>query len=388
MSAAPAGWPQALERDVRANAAYELLPRGALPVAYRRALVDAGVDLETVFALLVAPGCGLADKVVDASGAELFQSLRRPGRLPADAAGRLAELVLDGVLEVDGDDGFVSGPLAYEALVQPVAFQAPLDRLCRLSHAALDYAERLRLPVDRTTGRLYFYNRVPLSARWTRAFPRASAVLDLMSGPALARDWTGGIKGEERTTDWLSFTRRGDALQGHPGELPYKLYVSPAVEAVADVLAVLADTLTAAGARRFKVGPDAPGLLRADKIVVYMTDAEELDRIARALETALNGVQPHGVPFTAELAGDGLLSWGGDPLPGDGPVGGSVESWRVSVSRRLAEYLATAQAAPLRRVSPAQFALARLSVDGVDVRTFAPTGLDAPGHREPVGTNA
>jgi hypothetical protein len=149
------------------------------------------------------------------------------------------------------------------------------------------------------------------------------------------------------------------------------------------VLPVLVDALTSAGARRFKIGADAQGLLRPDKIVVYMADAQELVHIARALERALDGVTPHGVPFTAELAGDGLLSWGGDPPPDAGPIGEGVESWRLSVTRRLAEYLTAAQIAPLRRVRPSEFALARLAIDGVDVSSFAPTGLEPPTHREP-----
>jgi len=51
--------------------------------------------------------------------------------------------------------------------------------------------------------------------------------------------------------------------------MAYKLYVSPAVEDLADTLPVLVEALTRAGAKRFKVGPDAPGLLRPDQIVVH-----------------------------------------------------------------------------------------------------------------------
>ena len=385
MSSAPTGWSQALERDVRANPCYRLLARDSLPVGYRHSLEDAGVDLSAVFGLLVdTRDSGLASKVVDAAGAELFTDLQTPGRLPLHAAGRLAELVLDGVLEVDSEEGFVTGPLAYEAVIGHGNAETPLDRLTRLSYAALDYADRLCLTdVGRTTGRLYFYNRVPQSPGWQRAYPGPSAVLDLLMSPALAHEWVGGASGDAGEIDWLMWTRR-DLPRRRPVELPYKLYVSPAVEALPDVLPMLVDALTGAGARRFKVGPDASGLLRPDKIVVYMADAPELERIARALEVALDGVSPHGVPFTAELAGDGLLSWGGDPTADDAPVGGGLESWRVSVSRRLAEYLTAAQTAPLRRIRPADFALARLAIDGVDVHSFAPAGLEPPRRRQPL----
>jgi len=356
----------------------------------RRSLLDAGVNLSTIFGLLVANGdTALAGKVVDEGGAELFEAMRRPGRLPAHASDRLAELVLDGVLEIEANEGWVSGPIAYEAVVETTAFEHELDRLGRLSHAAVAHAQRLGLTeVERTMARLYFYNRVPVAARWERAYPRPSAVLERLACPALSRHWVGGLPADERAVDWLSWSRCDEELRDRADRLVYKLYVSPAVEALPDVLAVLADTLTEAGAQRFKVGPDAAGLLRPDKIVVYMADVRELEDVARALTAALDGVPAHGVPFTAQLAGDGLLSWGGDPPRDAGPVGGSAESWRVSVSRRLAEYLLAAHAAPLRRISPADYALARLGIDGINVRSFAPAGLQAPAEPElvqPIG---
>jgi len=356
------------DADVRANPAYRLQPLATLPDGYARSLAALGVDLSKVYGLLVADRrSGLTDKIVDQAGAGLFSALRRPGRMPPESAGRLLELVLDGVLEIETAEGFVSGPPAWEAMREGAEAPAPVDRMGRLAHAALGYAERLRLPVDRLTARLYCYHRVPLTRRWLQAYPER-AVRDQLDRPALRRDWIAGDG-----PGWLSWTRRGVARP-----MPYKLYVSPAVEALPDVLPQLADALTAAGARHFTVGPDAAGLLRPDKIVVYMADAEELARVARSLEEALGGAPAHGVPFTAEVAGEGLLSWGGDPPHDAGPVGGGVESWRLSVARRLAESLHAAQVAPLRRLRPADFALARLALDGIDVRSFAPAGLVPP----------
>jgi len=188
-------WAKALDHDVRANPAFRLRRLDALPDAYRNALRDAGLNLAGVFGVLVADrDSGLADKVVDEAAAQLFSDLHRPAPLPPDAAGRFAELVLDGVLELDSVRGFVSGPLAYEAVVEPQELSAELDRLGQLSHAAVNYAARLRLgEVGPTTGRLYFFNRVPISPRWARAFPGRGAVQDLLSGPALTRDWVAGF---------------------------------------------------------------------------------------------------------------------------------------------------------------------------------------------------
>jgi hypothetical protein len=387
VTSAPAGWLQALERNVRANSAYQLVPLGSIADQYRQSLEAAGVDPARAFGLLVGdPGRGLANKVVDTASAELFTALGRAGRLPPQLAARFAELVFDGVLEVETAAGYVSGPLAYEAVVGSADRHEPDDHLGRLSQAALAYAERLRLTdVDRITARLYYYNRVPVAPRWNRAYPGPGAVHDLLRCSTLSRHWTSGQFDDSKPVPWLSWTRRGDPLRTRPDQLVYKLYVSPAVDAIPDVLPVLVDALTTAGARRFKVGADAPGLLRPDKIIVYMATAEELLRVMRVLERAFDGVRPHGVPFTSELAGDGLLSWGGDPTPDSGPIGQGTESWRLSVTRRLAEALAAAQRAPLRRVRASDFALARLTIDGVDIRSFAPTGLKPPAPLSPIG---
>ena len=173
MTVAPGDWAKALDHDVRANPAFRLRRLDALPAAYLRALRDAGLNLAGVCGVLVADrDSGLADKVVDEAAAQLFSDLHRPGPLPADAAGRFAELVLDGVLELDSAGGFVSGPLAYEAVVEPHELPSELDRLGRLSHAAVRYADRLQLrDVGATTARLYFFNRVPMD---TTGAPRSS----------------------------------------------------------------------------------------------------------------------------------------------------------------------------------------------------------------------
>jgi hypothetical protein len=136
--------------------------------------------------------------------------------------------------------------------------------------------------------------------------------------------------------------------------------------------------LTGTDALHFKLGADAAGLLRPDKLVVYLRDADELAAVADRLAGALAGARPHGVPFSAEVAGDGLLSWGGDPAPDAGPVGARPESWRLSVCRRLAEHLVAARTAPSPGTDPVRYALARLAADGVRLPEFTPAALTAP----------
>ena len=269
MPAAVTDWQTALERDVRANPAYRLRPVASLSLAQRRSLVQLGVDVSKMAGVLVEEsGSALPDKLVDGAAAELFAVLQRPARLQSLAAGRLAELVLDGVLEIESSTGFVCGPVAYEWVMgsppQPPIAQTPPDRLSRLSHAALAYAQRLHLPdVDAIAARLYCYHRVPLSARWARAFPGPSAVLGLLREPVLTRHWVGA--GDESADEyWLSWTRKARRSAAGPGELPYKLYVSPCVEDLAEAVPAFVDALSSTTAQRFKIGSDATGLLRPD----------------------------------------------------------------------------------------------------------------------------
>ena len=320
-------------RDLCANPAYCYYEWTSLPEAYRnsiRSLIDPA-DLAGV--LVAAPDSPLPDKAVGRAGAELFAALRHPGRAPDDVSPeQLATLVLDGVLQVRAGNGFVSGPAAYEEYLEPFGRWTPGDRLSTLSISALEHAGRLpSMSVEALTARLYGYHRMPHSARWARAYPASGAVLELLPSAGMAATWEGPLD-VQASTGWLVWKRRrGDGVPGEPG-LPYKLYVSPAVEDLPEVLPALVAALSATSATRFKLGASATGLLRPDKCVVYLRDVGELLRVTADLAAALAGVRPHGVPFSAELAGDGLLSWGGDPpaMPARWAVGPRAGAYRYA----------------------------------------------------------
>ena len=114
------------------------------------------------------------------------------------------------------------------------------------------------------------------------------------------------------------------------------------------------------------------GLLRPDKLVAYCGTYEQLAELARELQSALAGCPAQGVPFTGIIDEAGLLSWGTDP-PGErlSTAGMDRESWRLWVTNQLAVALIAARAAETE-VSPARFAVERLSLEGVDTRTWTP----------------
>src|SRR5262249_57560169 len=90
---------------------------------------------------------------------------------------------------------------------------------------------------------------------------------------------------------------------------------------------------------------DAEGLLRPDKIVAYFPTLDGLRTASDRLATRLDGCPAHGVPFTSELSGGGLLSWGVDPPASERLVNWQPqESWRLWLTNRLANALFTARA--------------------------------------------
>ena len=243
--------------------------------------------------------------------------------------------------------------------------------------------------VEQIAHRLYCYHRIPWGPYWSRTLPDPALLL------ASAHGWRRPVP-VHRAGGWLSLSRQGarddvaevpevpdgpdgadgadaaDAADG-PDErrnplgrigFGYKLYLSPAPGAVAEVLPVAADAAARVGALRFKVGADPVGLLRPDKIVFYVHDATALAELAGALTAALAGAEPHGVPFTAPLTDDGLLSWAGDP-PGE-----DRQSWRMAVCALLA--------APLARGVAPDVALAGVTQGGVVLPDFSPAALAPP----------
>jgi hypothetical protein len=124
----------------------------------------------------------------------------------------------------------------------------------------------------------------------------------------------------------------------------------------------------------FKVGSDVHGLLRPDKIVLYFSEFTDLQETAARLLEELEHCPAHGVPFTAEIGGEGLLSWGIDPPTEQYAVAWlERESWRQRISNRLASALAIARTAGESGVAATRFAMERLRLEGIDTETWTPT---------------
>jgi len=338
---------------------------------------------------------GLGIKSVDRETALLFLTLRDPGPLPSyvrqvlgeAAAPAMTRLVADGVLEVEAGGDLVSGAAAVASFHQGGG-ELGNSRLARLSIEALRYGQALAFDDPLLLSfRLYSYNRRPLTPRWQQLLGSAEAVREHLGigrgGPnrkILDRVWEGRPPSEA----WLSWrARAAEPLSSREG-VTWKLYVSPEPEALAGSFGEILEALAAARTPQFKIGADASGLLRPDKIVAYFPSFERLAGAAEAIASRLGGIPAQGVPFTSEIrsesrseiGGEGLLSWGADP-PADDPhrSRGGGESWRLWLTHRLAQALLGAWASGSGSMEPWRFALERLRLEGVDTETWTPGAL-------------
>jgi len=374
----------------RANPNYEVVLFDHLPPDQQAPFNDLRQD-PRFYGILRPHGCAsLAVQAVDQETALLLFALQAPSRAPAYVMARLgeawnqsfAELVLDGVLEIEHEGTFVSGVAARAALFFDAFEPASRGRIAELSLEALRYAQDL--PVQdpaRLARQLYLYNHLPLTPAWKRRLPAPDAVASYLGiGPGgacrllLERHWSQNPPSP--TNDgWFSWRTRRELRWGsRQTDLTYKLYVSPLVESVPQALRALLEASAALPAFDFKIGCDMHGLLRPDKLVVYFPGFEELAEAADVLAGKLEGCPAHGVPFTAGITADGLLSWGIDPpLAARTRLRLAGESWRGWITSHLARSLASARGSA-SSIEPWQFALERLRLDGVDTDTWVPPG--------------
>lgn len=369
------------DRAFRANPHYELVLLDRLAPAEQAALSELGNSGDTYGVLRPRSDSGLEVRSASSEVALLFLTLQQPGPLPGYVRAQLGDvldetigrLLLDSVLEVEHDGGYVSGPRAGE-LVGSRQSEGGRGRIGQLSVAALRYGQELReLPAGLLALRLYFYGRQPVSPRLRGRLPDEAAVASYLgidpggsARPALDAGWRpASTPGQDRY--WRTWRPR--QTTNGPEPTSYKLYVSPATDALPHVVDAVAETLAGArGVNAFKVGSDVYGVCRPDKLVAYFDRLDDLRTGATRLAERLEGTPAHGVPFTAPVTANGLLSWGADP---PAVSGGGSTSWRMWVTERLAEYLVDCRDGA-GELEPWRFALERLRLSGIDTDTWAP----------------
>lgn len=322
--------------------------------------------------------------VVSRDLALLLFSIREPAVVPellrsllgARAERELERLIRERIVEICQTGEYVSGTVALEALGRSSVARLGGGVLSELAKRALEHAS---LFVDegvmRVAERLYRYHRIPVSPRWRDLVPDARAAARFLGLDAhgtnaamVAAGWR-VVDGEPMSDGWFAWRREELVISPHSRRAAFKLYVSPLPDHLPDTLARSARALAAKGCVDLKVARDAGGFLRPDKLVAYFSSRAEVVTAAERLRAELAGIPAQGVPFTAELSGDGLLSWATDP-----PSYGREDeraSWRSWLCQTLAGALIGA--VEDRSADPCAAALERLGFEGVDVRSWSPT---------------
>lgn len=374
----PGDWRDAV---VRAGDRYAFAPPDDLSRAERAVLVSLNVS----GGVLRPQRPWLSLLALDAATAALYTQIdRAPGRAARQgSAARQAvieRLIHDGVLELQAGKTFLTGAAAY-GWMAPEPAAIGVGRVARLSRDAVAYGQTVsageRAALSR---RLYQYGRLPLSAAWRRRLPSSTAVAQLLGVTRGGRNRTLLDAAGHCSTDvwwlrWRARRDRPDAVHRH------KLYMSPAPAHLPEAFSRTVRVLVASGTPRFKVVRTTEGVLRPDKLVAYFADPEHAAAVAARLGHELAGIPAHGVPFTSPIDSDGLLSLGLEPPMTEALPDGQATSWRRWVTDRLASALIVARHTPGSSREPWQFALHRLTLAGVDVTTWWPSGAGwaAPG---------
>jgi hypothetical protein len=362
------------EVRLRSNALFRLIPYDRLQAQEPNAFKSLGEDPD-FFGVLVPPdGSVRPVKSVSRDAALLFLALAEPACLPhlltslfgPGANDSLRRLVLDGVFEVELRGQFVSGASVPELLSdQPGAH--PASRIAQLSSDAIAYAAALEsLATHEVADRLYRFNAAPSTPALQRRFAADDRLLAFVletKGIAhrLQSRWRRATIGET----WLTWSS-GES-DGPPA---YKLYVSPALDHLPRIFEIAVGAFAKVPCTHFKLGRGVFGVLRPDKLVAHFSGLDRLQQAADLIRTAVGGATAQGVPFTAPIDTEGLLSWGMDP-PRFKQVLARQEyqSWRQWLTGRIAVY---ALAAKATGTDVQAFVRTRIALDGIDPQSWHP----------------
>ena len=236
------------------------------------------------YGVLIPPSdSALPVRSVSRDAALLFEKLRLPSRVPhllsslfgSNVDAQVRQLIVDGVLEIESDGKFLSGSAAFQK-IEGILDQTS-NYIVRISGEAITYASSLEgVSAFEIAARLYMFNRLPSTARLQRRFAAPEEVLAFLIGQsretkALISDWVADIV----PNAWIVWR---SSHQISP--LPFKLYISPMVEALPETFQLTVNALARTKCTCFKVGVNAFQLLRPDKLIAYYARLENLQEAA------------------------------------------------------------------------------------------------------------
>jgi len=331
---------------------------------------------------------GLAPKVAYQKVALLYFHLQQNNKLPhylifsgdQKINETIAGLLLDGIIEIEWQGEFVSGPGALAAIYNEDAVgEAQLsNHLSRLSYKAIYYAWMLNDADERSVaGSLYAFNTTPWDSSMKMRFYDKHNVKDFLFSctngdvlNTLNEKWHATVT-EKKV--WLSWSRQGtENFENVESPRIYKLYISPLIHDVPGVLARCVPVINSSDAVSFKIGNTLQELLRPDKMVVYFYSKESLFKTAAVLRELLGVDNAQGVPFSSQLDDRGLLSWAEEPAD-EGLHSFASHSWRTMICDKLAAILVQAKENKLSWSRAIAYIEATMQAKGLDIRNWEPT---------------
>jgi len=282
-----------------------------------------------------------------------------------EAQNRIAAMIFDGIIEVELDGRFVSGPEVF--VISDKRPNGMAETCVDFSRQAIEYAIGLEgLSIGETATRLYLYNRIPLNPTLARKLRSTDLFSDFICPDRETRLKIGDSWPRMSAQDaWMQW-RTNSSTDGNV----YKLYLSPLVEDFPTLFEKAIFHLIEIGCECFKVGRTLMNLSRPDKFVAYFSTFEALRDAAIRIQESLDNVRVHGVPFSGKIDSLGIVSWGMDPPMIVGSERGSGASWRYWVAQRLALHIHVAK--ETSSDNTVEHALGRISLDGIDVKSWSP----------------
>jgi hypothetical protein len=289
----------------------------------------------TIATARATKGAALSERRVTTHEVVLLTALQSPRSMPPnliaqipDCSLALSQLVLDGLIEVHGNDQFLSGVAALKFLGRDGG-DGRVEEASAVSALALQYALAVRhLKPSVLAQRLYAFNSLPAvrseAQDYAADFAAATGVdVNDPSPPIGGFAWT-----VQRESGWLYF-RRGAARAGR-----FKVYLCPKPRDIHKVISAFAEVLGRNGGV-FKMAFPRASLVRPDKIVAYFPAFRGLQQALAAVADRLpRDASVQAVPFSAPVGGAPLLSWGVDP---PNLSARKSTSWRSWLTTQVAE---------------------------------------------------
>lgn|GEM_PF-6123399 len=378
------------KKKFKTSSHFQLIEWNEVPEIIRNSLYELYDELEVYGVFMPSNSSGFLPKVAYKEVALVYFHLLHHRNLPRyiqmlneqKTRETLVQMVLDDILQIEGEDGFQGGTQSVSALFgdyfgKEENYSVYLNQL---SLEAIRFAMALpNTPLKILSQKLYTYNAFPI--------PEPEGILEKPHFEALsfvfnnlseeekaefAKIWL--RPSQNRNSGWINFHRaQSQTIMGrNSNKSNFKLYLSPIFTDLPLVFKRIQTHLNSSQAFSFKFGENQRGLLRPDKFVLYFHSSEEALDTGHFLAGILSDLPVQGVPFTRQIGGTGMVSFGMDP-----PLQEVIQeieggSWRAQLADILASSILVCKKKELDMESSLKYIKAQLYAHNIDPINWSP----------------